>query len=246
MSITLSEFAGVNNPAYKMWQGATVAILGNGPSIENFGRKFATGKKIISVNSFFKTILANWVTPDAHVIIDPAYHLDTPLRSEFIASYSTPDTTRTFVTLPSMYHYLTSIEEFQPFGFQTYVFDFEEAFDLCHFDMRYRLPPFNLNVLCAAILFSLFAGAQTVELWGFDHDFLAPKDVSKPNYLPHAYRRDQAADVILYQTPTLEDHLKSVSRLIFYYECLNALAEHANRKILNCSPSSLIPTFERA
>jgi len=240
----LHYFLEQNGRFFNVFQGRTVAILGNGSSLNDVEPSRLSDKVIVTVNSFYKTKLALSITPFAHVFIDPIYTNNSLQDSinlnrylckfeRYPISFTRPDIFNSFLAFNSNFDISrVGILAYDPFQ------------SIYHFDLRRALPPLTMNVLCAALTISLFIGGHRIELYGFDHEFLKPQEVEgRPaDYLSHAYSQDAACLELEAATPVtdLSEHLKNVSRLLSEYAILKKLSEMHSRCIVDLTPGGAL------
>jgi len=217
----------------------TVAILGNGPSLNDVQSASLDGKFVISVNSYYKTALAAHVYPNAHVIIDPLYACTSLSEVRLLFEYlnKNPEGQILFSTP----HIINAIlkagyrESTQHIGLLCYDI-ISESF---HFNICQPLPPLNMNVLCGALTVSLFMGAVNIELFGFDHNFIdkQPSEDLAPDYLPHAYPEDASTVEMakMYGPVSRAEHEANVKALLNQYSILKQLALLNGRNVVDRS-----------
>jgi hypothetical protein len=235
------------------WRGETVHILGLGPSLKNsLNRKLIKGR-IISCNSYFTRNIHENILPDAHVAIDPLYHLEPEqyLLPELRILNKIPKKIYLFLNIDA-YDSITKALESSIFVRCNYV-GYSLSANKYTFDVSTMMLPLAQNVIMTCITIAAYLGASRVYLHGVDHDILRlPKEKFEEDWKSPHYSEENADTIPEMGIKTKlkkfginhNGFLKIQSTMTAQYAIIHKLCQINGIFIYNSTPNSALQEFE--
>jgi hypothetical protein len=215
--------------------GKSVFVIANGPSLKNFNIPSLYGKEVIVMNNFN---LAEWkdkVSIVAHCIGEPNN-----------SSHWGPDQIEimTDTNSSSYWFHISNAKEVKssPFSFNKKYYFISPNINpgLWNWKIDLSLPVLGYQTTAQmAIMVALHLGYKEVNLIGFDHDWLANRNVS-----PHFYKERKGvrkADLSIFPYYNLITISKNMWKI---YMKLNSSSKKMKVKITNLSKPSFLDVFD--
>jgi len=222
-----------NKVFFKKYIGEDVYVIGNGPSLNNFDLKKIAGKKIISMNHFELHPMKDSFEIVAHCIGEPidSYSWENPtnMLSNINADsfWFNFNTSKFFESNPinkKIYYYL-----------QGTAFPF---FDVKKIDLTKICLPYE-STAQMSIAIAIYMGFKNIYLLGFDHDFLAIKNIST-----HFYEERDGVTLSDWSRLKYIERIKMVLKLFSIYDQLKIIADESSINIVNKSNPSYLDVFK--
>lgn len=222
----------------KKWEnkynGESVYVIANGPSLSMIDKKIYEGKKVIVMNSFQKADWKNSVEIVAHCIGEP-YGAVAWVEEDILESIDGTNS-------KSYWLHYSSYKKIRSIGkdnFIHYVFlPYESGLWLKNYIRLHKSTLAYQTTAQLAIQVALYMGFKKIYLLGFDHDWLA-----SPKYSKHFYSNSKDSTDTIGDMRYI-DIIKLMERMWTIYYKLADISSSLGAKIYNLSPNSYLDIFE--
>lgn len=252
---------------YKKVQSGTLAVLANGPSLKDVLKRIPTSKEFeaveFSVMNFFACTPAfKKIKPKYYCLVDPMFCMSTwhdeEVRKAFERLQEDVDWEMTLF-IPAYYR----IARFKKFSHITnpnikivilnssrYLGKSTKIFSWL-FKHGLTIPRSTVAQTC--IYTAINMGFDTIRLYGMEHTFFGSLTVSQDCKLcsveEHFYGNDEKLKPLLKNSDgsqyKISDFLLQKGTLFFMHDILSDYAKSVGCRILNCTPVTMIDSYER-
>jgi len=226
----------VTNSTWKgRHDGGRVFVIGNGPSLADFDRRWLRGEKVIVMNAFYRAPWKDEVDIVAHCVAEhrssPAWQADeirASINGTRSASYwldlSSLGQVGGIATGKALHHVLPAYEpglwRGRPIALESPTLSYQTTAQL-------------------AIQVAMHMGFAEILLIGFDHDWLASRDYSRHFY---SMRKDDTDSIGQMRYQAIIDFMR---RMWTIYAAMRRVADRAGIRIVNLSSTTVLDVFER-
>lgn len=227
-------------------------IVGTGPSLSEIDMDLLVGEDVIVVNHAYKSQAILNLQPLFWVVADPLFWSEQQKYLVPILNALSGRLLKTSLLIRADALYALKAEHYS--NEQIFMYDMVDNHDsgghLLSIDFTALLQNYAQNVLCPALLLSMFVGYKEIFLIGFDHSWWAydEADVSHGRPIPHAYVNDSVDNMIAkncYEQLGYSGLRKTIEIQKKQYAAIRKYAEQNEISIFNATIGGELDTFER-
>lgn len=245
-----------DNEKFKnQYKGQRCFILGNGPSLNRQNLSLLKGEYVFTANKFSKVAQSDAVNSTFHFVSDPSFFTISEELNDFsfyedLKKMARPDNSPQFFFTIEAKEYIK--KRFCGFEKNThYLWQCGTLYENCKEEVDFTKSIFNFStVVCAMILFAIYAGFSEIYLLGCDCTGVLSWIESQDKELQvqsYAYSEKDKSLVngIMQNRWNSEEYFRDNMILFKQYRLLHDYAERKNVKLVNCTAGGILDVLPR-
>lgn len=271
--LILKDHKFIKFPLLNRYSGKSAQVIVNGPSLKKTLELFDSGQLEITSDSFFVNMGAldshfSIIKPKHYCLSDPMFYQDFALKKDVIRkTYEVLNTVDWDINLYLCFFTEKECKQLIAYSGITnphvrFVFVNRKHCSGLDPTWRHKLykkglfMPEDGTIANTAIYLALIEGYKTIELYGADHNMFLEFQVNDNNELcsldSHYYDKEKPRYKPFYNCNVTDGRVWRVHEfmyvlyVMFYsHDLLRQFADYMGAKIINCTPGSMIDSYER-